>query len=96
MTAITEQSYRTLAEAKGYGDPMQKTWEAGLYNEPHTHDVALYLWIISGDLTLELADDTGALDLTTIGPGETIEVLANLLHTERPGADGVSFLVARK
>ncbi|MEQ9328016.1 MAG: hypothetical protein RJQ21_12075 [Rhodospirillales bacterium] len=92
---MTEADYLASLAPKGYGEAVGKTWEPGLLNDTHTHDVALYLYIRQGAMTLDVG--AGAAMLTTAcGPGDVIEVPAGVAHVERVGPGGVSFLVARK
>lgn len=93
---MTEDEYRDDLRAKGYADPIKKTWEAGLTNAEHQHPHALYLWISAGEMTLETRGARGAVETVILGPSETIEVPALANHVERAGASGVTFLVARR
>ena len=90
---MSERDYRTTAAANGYGEPMEKSLEPNRYNPHHVHDVALYLYILEGEMSLDI-DGPEGLKETTCRPGETVEVLNDVLHTERAGPDGVRFLVA--
>jgi len=92
---MTENDYRSDLTAKGYAAPSLKTWEPNKAAEMHTHDDDLYLLIQEGEMTLEV-EGAGGLTTTTIAPGETIEVPAMARHTERAGAEGVTFFVARR
>ncbi len=92
---MTEDDYRAEAATKAYQEPVAKTWEADRFNESHTHDYALFLLITEGQMTLEVESETGA-ETSTCAPGESIEVPAHVVHTERAGTEGVTFWVARK
>ncbi|MEK9753360.1 MAG: hypothetical protein VW338_09135 [Rhodospirillaceae bacterium] len=92
---MTEQSYRATAASNGYGDPMEKSLAPDTYNAHHVHDVALYLYILEGEMSLDI-DGPEGLKETTCRPGETVEVLKDVLHTERAGPQGCRFLVARR
>jgi mannose-6-phosphate isomerase-like protein (cupin superfamily) len=92
---MTETEYRARVTEKGYGEPMDKFLAANVFNDTHTHDVALFLYVFDGEITVEVEAPNGT-EKTTCGPGQTVEVPAGLLHTERSGTDGVTFLVARK
>ena len=92
---MTEDHYRRDLAAKGYADPVEKTWEAGLFNDTHDHAQALYLRIATDEMTLEVEGENGSRKVT-IGPGETIEVPGGCRHSERAGPQGVTFLVASR
>lgn len=92
---MTEDDYRRDAAGKGYGEPMAKTWEPGLYNADHAHDVDLFLYILEGEVNFDIAGPDG-MATNRRRAGETIEVPAGTAHTERIGDAGVRFLVARR
>lgn len=92
---MTETQYLAAVTAKGYGDPVQKVWEAGIVNDAHTHDVGLFLFIQDGEMAVAV-DPEGKEQTTICRPGDTIEVPAGVVHAERVGDRGVTFLVARK
>lgn len=95
MTTMTEADFRAAAAAKGYAEPAEKTWEPGMLNAGHTHEFDLFLLITKGSMSLDVDRPDGA-GTVTCGPGDTIEVPGDVRHTEKVGADGVTFLVARR
>lgn len=92
---MNEDEYQAAVIEKGYADPIQKVWDAGHINHPHTHDVALYLFIQAGEMAVDVETD-GHVDRKTCNAGDTIEVPAGVVHTERVSGRGVRFLVAQK
>lgn len=88
---MTEQDYMAELARKGYPAPTTKTWEAGRLNADHTHDHALFLYILEGRMTIEM--EGAAHDLR---PGDICEVPGGLPHSEQAGAEGVRFLVAAR
>ena len=92
---ISERDYLKSATEKGYGEPIEKTWEADLYNDFHTHDQSLYLYILEGRMELQIDEPDGRRNVTC-HPSDTVEVPAGYLHTEKAGQSGVRFLVGRK
>ena len=91
---MTEGEFRRAAAAKGYQPPNGKTWEAGRFNDWHTHPFDLYVHILEGEMTLQVEAGDGSVAVTTIGAGEQIEVPAEARHTERIGAAAAYFLSA--
>lgn len=91
---MTEDDYRADAAAKGYQEPNAKAWEAGRFNDWHTHPFCLYVYIVEGQMTLQLEIPGSLPTVTTIGPGGAIEVPVNVRHTERIGASGARFFSA--
>ncbi len=92
---MTEDEYRRDVSAKGDAEPTHKIWTPDQFNDWHRHEQALYLLVQTGELSLDVEDDSGVATMT-IGPGETIEVPARARHSERAGGDGVAFLVASR
>ncbi len=92
---MTEDEYRDDVPKNEYQEPTTKTLEADRFNEAHTHDYALYLLITEGQITVEIEGEDG-VEKTTCAPGESIEVPAHVVHTERAGPKGATFWVARK
>lgn len=92
---MTEEEYRRDALAKGYIEPIQKTWGADHGNELHTHEQSAYLLIKEGTATLGVDTSVGVVS-TTLAAGSTIEVPAGCRHFEQAGGAAVRFLVATK
>ena len=92
---MTEDDYRDAVTAKGYDAPSQKKLAPRYATETHTHDYALFLYIQDGEITVNVEDD-GNVSATTCGVGDTIEVPAGTVHSERIGDRGVTILVAKK
>ncbi len=92
---MTEDDYRADLAKKEYREPASKTMDADRFNESHTHDYALYLLITQGEMTVEIEGSDG-VETTKCASGETIEVPAHVVHTERAGIEGVTFWVAQK
>ena len=92
---MTENDYRKDASAKGYGQPIAKSWDVGYRTDTHAHDQAAYLLITEGTATLGVKTAAGMV-ATSLEPGSTIEVPAGCQHFEQAGAVPVKFLVATK
>jgi quercetin dioxygenase-like cupin family protein len=90
---MTEDEYRRDAAARGYDAPVQKAWRAGRFNDWHVHPFCLYVYVQSGEMTLQLEGPDGP-ETVVCGPGEAVEVPVNMRHTERIGAAGTRFLSA--
>ena len=92
---MTENDYRADALAKGFWEPVAKSWSAGHRTDTHTHDQSAYLLITEGTATLGVETAAGMVS-TNLGPGSTIEVPAGCRHFEQAGAAPVTFLAALK
>lgn len=91
---MTEDDYRADAAAKGYDAPVEKNLAAGRYNDWHIHPHCLYVYVVEGQMTLELEVPGGRPAVTILEPGSTIEVPVNLRHTERMGPAGARIFSA--
>lgn len=92
---MDETAYRTAAARMGYDTPTEKSLAAGVVNENHKHDVALYVYVQDGEFTVDVEQD-GTFVTNLCLPGDTIEVPGGVAHIERVGPSGTKLLVARK
>ena len=88
---MDEQGYRERARREGFEEPSLLDWEAGTFNETHSHACDCSLFVLSGEITI--ATDDGE---TTYRAGGTCLLTRDTPHTERVGPNGVAFLVARR
>lgn len=92
---MTENDYRSDAAARGYEEPVLKTWNSGHSTDIHTHEKSAYLLIKDGTATLGVETAAGMVS-TTLAAGSTIEVPAGCQHFEQATDVAVQFLVATK
>ena len=85
-----EEFKRSLAD-QGYSEATSTTYEPGMENDMHTHAFSASLYVLEGAFTL--VTDDGAV---THWPGESCQLDAGVVHCERAGPDGATFLVGRK
>ena len=88
---MNETEWRNQAQQDGYDEVITIDWGAGLFNDTHTHDFRVNLFIVSGGMMVTTDDEEIACSVGYIG---TLD--AGLPHSELVGSDGVSFLLARK
>lgn len=88
---MQEQEFRAQAKADGYDEPIEKTWEANLKLDMHTHDFSAMLYILEGEFIIVREDSR-----TSYGPGEHCQLDAGIRHTETTGDSGARGLVSRK
>ena len=82
-------SFRAEAARRGV-EPDEIVWAPGTVNERHTHEFAASLLVLEGEMTVTA--DTGARRCRA---GDRFTLDAGVPHSERVGADGVRFLIAR-
>lgn len=88
---MNEREFRKQLKEKGYGEPEVRQWEPNLNKDMHTHDGSAMALITSGELTLVYENHSVAY-----GPGESCELPAGILHTEKTGPGGAVTLLAYK
>ena len=88
---MQETEWRNQAQQDGYDEVITIDWGAGLFNDTHTHDFRVNLFIVSGGMMVTIGDEEIAC---CVGYNRTLD--AGLPHSELVGPDGVSFLLARK
>ncbi len=86
---VTE--FRQQLERDGYGNIGEVAWEAGAFNDTHTHEFSARGLVLAGAFTVACDAET-----KTCGVGDTFTMNAGTPHAETAGADGVRFLVGRK
>ncbi len=87
---MNEADFRTEIEAQGY-TLNERTWEAGVVNDTHTHPFSAKLLCVDGSIELTTPDGT-----FTCRSGDRIDVDAGVEHREVVGPQGVRLLVGRK
>jgi quercetin dioxygenase-like cupin family protein len=85
-----EKFKQSLAD-QGYSNATSVTYEPSMENEMHTHEFSGSLFVLEGEFTLVTEAGSG-----TYLPGETCKLDAGVLHSERAGPDGTTFLVGKK
>ena len=81
---------QSLAD-QGYNEAKPVTYDPSMENEVHTHEFSASLLILKGEFTLI----TGESAVTYLS-GETCQLDAGILHSERAGPEGATFLVGKK
>ena len=88
---MDEAQFRQRAQELGYGDFQFKDYPPNHDGPLHTHDFSVMLLVVGGEFIL--AFEQGA---DTYRPGESCELAAHTLHTERAGAEGARALLAKR
>lgn len=91
MTAFTFDAYAAAARARGYGQVLEREWAPGTVLGDHTHPFAAAALVVRGEMWLTVGAETRHLR-----PGQTFELEAGVAHSERYGAEGAAYWVARR
>lgn len=79
------------ALAQGYDAAVDRRWDPLTVLDEHTHPFAARAVLIEGEMWLSVAGQTQHLR-----PGQGFELAAHVPHSERYGAEGARYWVARR
>ena len=85
-----DEFIRMLAK-EGFTEVVTVTRAADGFLESHSHSFEAKAFILQGEIHLYIGETT-----LICQPGNVFHLLANELHSERYGRDGVTYLVGRK
>ena len=91
MTPMTYQTFEANALARGFDEVLERKWAPNAIVGEHAHPFDADALVVQGELWLTVNDVTRHLR-----PGDTFNLDANIVHSERYGAEGSSFWVARR
>lgn len=83
-------SFRAEIARRGGAEPVETAWAPGTVNERHTHGFSASLLVLEGEMTIAAGDA-----VRRCRAGDRFSLDAGVPHSERVGAAGVRFLVAR-
>ena len=88
---MTEQDFRRVLSAEGFGTVVLVTYEANGGRDLHEHPFESNALVLSGELEIDTEGST-----THYGVGDVFRLRHSQPHVERYGPAGVSYLVGRK
>ena len=91
MNQLTFQAFEANARAQGFDEVLERRWAPATVLEPHTHPFALRVLVVQGEMWLTVRDDVRHLR-----PGDEFALDRELPHSERYGAEGATYWVARR
>lgn len=83
----TFEQFQRDALARGFDEVLERRWAPGQVLERHTHPFDADALLVEGEMWL---------DDRHIGPGGTFQLARGTPHTERYGAAGAVYWVARR
>ena len=90
--AITLDQFRTEMLGVGYNEVLERPWAPGTVVDTHTHPFEANAIVVQGEMWL--AVDGGPERRLTAS--DRFHLLPNVPHTERYGAEGATYWVARR
>jgi len=90
MNAPDFEAFKAAALAEGFDDVLVREWAPQQVVDLHTHPFAVSAQVVRGELWLTVADTVRHLQA-----GDAFTLEKSVPHTERYGAQGATFWVAR-
>ena len=91
MGTVAFEQFAAQARARGFDEVLERRWEPGTVLDTHTHPFAVDALVVQGEMWLGVGDVTQHLR-----PGDPFVLDADVPHTERYGAEGATYWVARR
>lgn len=91
MRAPTFEDFQTAAIAAGFDEATARVWAPDTSVETHTHPFDAEAVIVEGEMWL-----VGTESSRHLVPGDTFALLRGTAHSERYGAAGATYWVARR
>lgn len=82
--------FEQAARAQGCSEVLERRWGPLTDLAPHTHGFGARALVVEGEMWLTVGEATRHLR-----PGDRFELAPQVLHSERYGADGAVYWVAR-
>lgn len=84
-------SFRDQALTEGFDEVLERRWDPDTVLDTHTHPFAVKAVVTEGEMWLGVGGQVRHLL-----PGDTFELGREVPHTERYGAEGAVYWVARR
>lgn len=91
MTDMTYQAFEAAALARGFDEVLERQWAPHAVVGVHAHPFDADALLVQGEMWLTVDDVARHLR-----PGDTFNLNAGVGHSERYGAEGAIFWVARR
>ena len=90
MNAATFDAFKANALAAGCDEALERHWPAHTVLDTHTHEFDAEAVVTQGDMWLTCGEETQYLTA-----GGTFKLARGVPHSERYGAEGATYWVAR-
>ncbi|MGC4367685.1 cupin domain-containing protein [Hydrogenophaga sp. R2] len=88
---MTFDTFRAQALARGFDEVLERQWAPHTVLDEHTHPFAADAVVAAGEMWLTVDGQTRHLR-----PGDTFALERDMPHSERYGAQGATYWVARR
>ena len=91
MNPVTFEAFDAEARAQGFDEVLERKWAPSTVLESHTHPFAVRALVVQGEMWLTVGNDVRHLR-----SGEAFTLDPEVAHSERYGAEGATYWVARR
>ncbi len=91
MSLPSFDEFTATTRAQGFDEVLVREWAPGQQTGTHTHPFSVKALVVRGELWLQCGEEAKHLPA-----GQGFELAAGVEHSERYGAEGATFWVARK
>ena len=91
MSLPSFDDFSTRARAEGFDEVLVREWAPGQQVGTHTHPFGVKALVVRGELWLQCGEE-----IKHVVAGQGFELAREVPHSERYGAEGATFWVARK
>ena len=91
MNPVTFEAFGAEARAQGFDEVLERKWAPSTVLESHTHPFSVRALVVQGEMWLTVGNDVQHLR-----PGDTFALDREVAHSERYGAEGATYWVARR
>ncbi len=91
MTQMTFEAFEADAKARGFDAVLARDWTPNQVVDTHSHPFTAHALVVKGEMWLLVGDHTQHLR-----PGDTFDLEPRVDHSERYGAEGATYWVARR
>ena len=91
MNLPSFESYVAEHRAAGFDEVIERRWAPNQVLDTHTHPFEAKAIVVQGEMWLTCGDETRHLV-----PGDSFHLQAGVPHSERYGAQGATYWVARR
>ena len=91
MTQATFESFAAEHRAAGCDEVLERRWKPNQVVDTHTHPFSVQALVVQGEMWLTVGAQTRHLRA-----GDRFELEHSVPHSERYGADGATYWVARR
>ena len=91
MDRATIDAFKAEAQVQGFDEIVERVWKPSTVLASHTHPFSVRALVVQGEMWLTVGNDVRHLR-----PGDEFALDRDVPHSERYGAEGARYWVARR